>query len=506
MSSQKYVLLSLLTVALSAGCQQRAPGLTVHGQVSLATSIPLVGALVSLHCDVNSDGRIDESERVETLTDATGSYSVHRFVSSQNTTILSISHPSAVKKIQTFVVNSNADIKFDSALAPAHSLRCQHGTCTSDDGRLEVRGLPQHLESRGRVFDPGLEADFFPGAFGDSKGNLLLSGVFSSIELFDRESKQTVTSLTQSAELRMQYPHSTQRIVTDIHPNSGKIEYPLYAFDETSGQWVREGEGLLESAPGKPIAEESLASIKNGSYTGDIFAVAQVNHFSFWNVDWPISSFGCITGTVENSDGQPMAGATVNAIGVTYIGRSMTRTTSGDGRFCIEAMRSESAVEDIDLDGVQAEVQRVNVAVERQAMSVTVSIEMPTLQAECGGQCLDLGRIRLLPNTPHLKQSNDAQFIPAFYSSAAVNCSPEGASISWPLQKKAVRIRVMSANGLPRWIVEATPGLESPLRFGMLNSQMTPIFPKEGQPTPLAKGDLFRIDYLDGTRDIFPIE
>ncbi len=88
---------------------------------------------------------------------------------------------------------------------------------------------------------------------------------------------------------------------------------PVWSFDEASGEWKQE-------------AAVAAAS-------GDGYALS-VPHFSLWNVDKPYTT-GCITGrVVSKSTGKPLAGADVEAAGVSYSGHTSTESFD-NGRFKI---------------------------------------------------------------------------------------------------------------------------------------------------------------------------
>lgn len=113
---------------------------------------------------------------------------------------------------------------------------------------------------------------------------------------------------------------------------------PLCSFDEVSGEWQRDGRGILVDSDDQPIAEDRLAAIKDGSYRGVIFASGEVDHFSYWNVDWPIDTHGSLSGTITVGPGiegpadEPAEGAQLTASGITYTGLSSPKTIGADGR------------------------------------------------------------------------------------------------------------------------------------------------------------------------------
>lgn len=99
-------------------------------------------------------------------------------------------------------------------------------------------------------------------------------------------------------------------------------EMPLYSFDEERGIWVLEGTAQL-------------------SEEGDGY-VGSVPHLSAWNVDRPYEAT-CVGGRVVDKDGNPVAGARVRGVGISYAGDSQTQTNSR-GEFAI-AVRQGSEVQ-----------------------------------------------------------------------------------------------------------------------------------------------------------------
>ena len=100
-------------------------------------------------------------------------------------------------------------------------------------------------------------------------------------------------------------------------------EIAAWSYNETIGKWEEEAVGI--------VAE----------YDGELVWEFAAPHFSTWNCDRPISTHGCLTGTVTDSQGDPRGGATVRAVGLTYISTTTART-SQDGSFCLEVKNGET--------------------------------------------------------------------------------------------------------------------------------------------------------------------
>jgi hypothetical protein len=87
----------------------------------------------------------------------------------------------------------------------------------------------------------------------------------------------------------------------------------LWSFDESKSVWVDQGDAAYESDA--------------NTY------VAMVEHLSLWNVQRAVAAT-CICGVVKESGKGSLAGARIEASGVSYLGSS-TAQTGSDGRFCI---------------------------------------------------------------------------------------------------------------------------------------------------------------------------
>ena len=133
----------------------------------------------------------------------------------------------------------------------------------------------------------------------------------------------------------------------------------MYYFDEQTGEWVRDGSGFLEDGGGTAIDTATLATITSSppTFTGTLYARSEATHFSYWNVDYPVETHACVSGTITDASGDPVAGARINLSGLSYTGTSSTVITDADGHFCVDVMRNENTGEDLDGDGTTGETQ-----------------------------------------------------------------------------------------------------------------------------------------------------
>jgi hypothetical protein len=376
-------------------------GLVVHGRIVEASSgggtpSPLSDADVAAGIDLNKDGTIADNEMVHATSDENGDYQIGVNVAAGDRVVLSYRYEGLATQYRTIVAGGNGEAIVNVTLNELKALKCTQGSCTIEGSQLKIDGLPDGASGSARVFNPVTQPEAFPGGFEESTGKLLISGVFSAVELTDANG-DPIHELSSPATLRMTMPIDTWGIVTDIQPGSDRIEVPLYAFDENLGTWVRDGEGYLEDGTGAIIPESNLPSIRDGSFQGIVVATGEVNHFSYWNVDWPIDKHGCVTAQILDANGNPAAGATVSVRGTTYNGTSSPQTTGPDGRFSVDVMRSEDAGEDVDQDGITGETQSVSVRITYEGKVYdggTFEVGKDQATSSEGG-CTDLGTIQL---------------------------------------------------------------------------------------------------------------
>jgi hypothetical protein len=144
-------------------------------------------------------------------------------------------------------------------------------------------------------------------------------------------------------------------------------EVAAWSYDETIGKWVEEAVG-------------TVIELSDGTLAWQF----EAPHFSTWNCDRPIQTHGCLTGTVVDSQGNPRSGATVRAVGITYISTTTARTGQ-DGSFCLEVKNGETVWAEISYSiAGQTATQRTD----------PVTISPGTASCSLGaGTCDDLGEI-----------------------------------------------------------------------------------------------------------------
>lgn len=350
-------------------------------------------------------------------TGADGAFTLTVSAASGDQLLVSFEQAGSAKLARTFRVYSAAAVSVSPTMRPLTSLTCDTGgACQLDSGKLTLGNLDAGTYGKARVFNPATEIGAFPGSFSDSAGNLLVSGVFSALEMKTasgaaltqmpvRATAASGATIQAAADLKMEVPKETWPSVRDMTPSGDAvIVVPLYAFNEATGQWQYERDGALVDGTGAEIPASQLAAIRAQTFAGPIFARGQVTHFSWWNVDWPVETHGCVTGRVLDAAGHVATGAvvTVSLADAKHNGTSQPVTVGADGRFCLESLRSEGAGEDVDGDGVTGETHHVVVRVTFGGALYDLGAHaMPGGNGTCGasGACLDLGDLRLTDAT-----------------------------------------------------------------------------------------------------------
>ncbi len=376
--------------------------ITVTGQLFLSSSgqgvDPADGARVTASLDRDGNGSIEANERASGLADEDGKYSLKAPAEAGKTTVVAFEEDGYATLIRTVKVESLADVTLDGTLSEMEELSCENGRCRDEAGTVSVTGI-QVSSGYAKVFNPVADADRFPGSFSDNQGNMLVSAVFGAFEL-KNESGDLIEELQpgQPATITMRVPRDTWEVIVDIMPGDDRVTVPMFYFDETSGDWVMEGTGQIQDAGGALIAEADLASIRDGSYSGALFAEAEVTHFSYWNVDWPLEDNTCMGGVVVDEEGKPIKGATGTVRGVNFTGYSPPFTTKEDGSFCVDARRSEKPGEDLDGNGTSGETLSVLLTFQNGGKTYRFGeTEVTTDSATCPSGCMVIEELRLVP-------------------------------------------------------------------------------------------------------------
>ncbi|HOZ50009.1 MAG TPA: carboxypeptidase regulatory-like domain-containing protein [Candidatus Hydrogenedentes bacterium] len=185
-----------------------------------------------------------------------------------------------------------------------------------DSARKAVTGDVEVQITALDLSDPSEKAAF-PGDF---RGVTAKSGAEVQLESFavadfviTQNGEELDLAPGVSADIALQLPGDTSLELGET--------VPLWYFDEEQGVWIESGMGTVES---------------DGS--GGLVYAASVPHLSWWNCDKPLEETHCVRGRVLNTEGQPVAGARIEARGLSYNGSSFA-TTDANGRYCVDVKR-----------------------------------------------------------------------------------------------------------------------------------------------------------------------
>jgi len=350
-----------------------ASQIAFSGQVMLANddvasfSYPTAdsGITVTVSSDIDANGSIDSTEQASADTDSEGNFSITAPVEVGTRATVSFEMEGYATQLLTVDVGSLNPINgLEATLSKLRTLQDTGDRWQDSGNTVSVSNIDIDSGSA-RAFNPATESDRFPGEFADDQGNMLVSGVFAAFDLRDSRGRSVrAVSASNPATVRMKIPRDTWGILKDLDTSTPDIiDVPMYYFDEETGEWVRDGSGTLEDGDGTAIDAATLATITSSppTFTGTLYAKSEATHFSYWNVDYPVETHACVSGTI--TDTTPVAGARVSISGISYTGTSSSVVTDAAGQFCIDVMRNEDTDEDIDGDGVSGETQTLSLTV-----------------------------------------------------------------------------------------------------------------------------------------------
>ncbi|HUU02688.1 MAG TPA: hypothetical protein VM425_14725 [Myxococcota bacterium] len=377
--------------------------ITLTGKIFLVSSDgsgiePADEASVKAVLDVNGNRRIDDGESATASASAEGAYSIKAPAKVGMTTVVTFQEEGYASVIKTVAVGALKDVSLDVTLMEMGSLTCENKRCRDDGGVVSIGGVDAAF-GYAQVFNPLTDADKFPGSFEDSQGKMLVSAVFASFDLRD-ENDQPITSLPagDKATLSMRVPRDSWSVIVDIMPGDDRISVPMYYFDEIAGQWEQEGSGWLQDSSDQLVPESKIDAIHSGAFTGDLLAVAEVTHFSYWNVDWPQEDNTCVSGIVVDADGKPVSGAGGTMRGINFAGYSPPIITADDGSFCVDMRRSEKPGEDLDGNGTTGETLSILTTFKSDSKSYRFDpLDVTTESGSCPTGCMQLGTFELVP-------------------------------------------------------------------------------------------------------------
>ena len=350
------------------------------GIVRDAMGQPLAGATVKVagltgETDANGQFMIEDVEVADRV-----SVNVSKDGFAKNSTPIGI-----IEDVENMVLITLAELDYTASFdaADGHAFEIELGGPTvalpaggfvdadgnAYTGNVNVEATFYDLESD---FEDGNELNATPGDFTAIDGN----GEYQRLESYG----MFQVNLTDDAgnELNIGATAATVIPLQGAGYAVGET-MPMWSYDEVQGRWMEEGEGMIIELDDGTLAVEFDAP-----------------HFSTWNCDRPLPTHGCVTGVVQNSQGTPRQGATVRAIGISYISTTTARTNQ-NGEFCLEVKNGETVWIEISYSvGGQVATQR------------TDPVTIPSGQGTCSGlqftgngtngagsNCVDIGTVEM---------------------------------------------------------------------------------------------------------------
>jgi uncharacterized protein (TIGR03382 family) len=406
---------AVITIGGAAGAQAL---FDVSGQIRLADGLSPRGTRISLQVDLDRDGEFASYETVSATAGGDGTYTVSYELDPLDVDLEFITYVSQVvadydargfdslldegplpgvltferegysTTVRRFSTNF-ASPSLDALLAPLQEVQCSASGCQAANGSVMISGFPGGTGiDRGyaQAYDPSLDTPRFPGNFADSDDNLLVSSGFAEIDFRD-ENGNRVESFSSPLSVRFEAKPDSWSTFVDLEPGTGRIEVPMYSFDDDTAQWVAEQDGELQGRDGTALDEELLPSIVEGDYAGTVFVAFDTAHFSTWNCDRPVQTRTCVKGRIVDESGTPLPGIQVDVQGVSYTGTNGTITTGADGWFATDVMKSEGPDEDVDNNGTVGETFTARVTAGGGAgVFVGAPFDTSTLQRSASGR------------------------------------------------------------------------------------------------------------------------
>ena len=350
-------------------------GTSLHGVVRDAFGMPV------------ADVQVTTSHGFDAVTDYQGKF-VIRDIDAKDRILVNFVKDGFAKSQQPFIILEDIENQLLQTMAEIDykaTFDAQDGLAfeIEDGGPSVVLPGANFVDADGNIYDGNItvEATFYDLTSDMEMGSELFAvpGDFTAIDL-DGDDQMLESfgmlqvNLTGDAGEELNLADEGAPIVVPLQdlgsadaPVVGET-MPMWSYNESTGKWVEEGFATIEE-----------------DADGNLVAVYEAPHFSTWNCDYPIVTHGCLTGVVTNSQGTPRQGATVRAVGMTYISTTSART-GADGSFCLEVKNGETVWAEISYSiGGQTATQR------------TDPVTIPAGQATCfdgnNSDCVDLGVI-----------------------------------------------------------------------------------------------------------------
>jgi hypothetical protein len=232
------------------------------------------------------------------------------------------------------------------------------------NGTISVEGTLFDVTYKGpagsKAVEEVSERSAAPGDFSaydaDGEEAILESFGMIQINMVDEDGNEVDLPDGETATIRIQMQGGSS-LVDDL--------IPAWSYDEDNFKWIEEGEG-------KVLLHE-----------GELAWEFEASHFSSWNTDYPVSSWGCIQCQGADLYTMGVSGLSVSADGVDY-SATTSASADSDGDLCVD-VKNDSQV-----------ALTLSYTLSELSMSDTFdeTIEVPAFQALCddgNDACTDIG-------------------------------------------------------------------------------------------------------------------
>ncbi len=193
------------------------------------------------------------------------------------------------------------------------------GAIQDDDGNTVTEAVTVDFTP----LDPSTpEIDAFPGADfiaagpASESGPMTLETVVLAEVTITGQSGKHYSRVSSPATVRLRIPSAQQ----DRYQAGDTI--PTWSYNEVTGVWDPEGTAVITIGDG-----------------GVLWAEFTATHFTWWNVDRPVSEHACFEGSIANDSGQLITDTAPRAEGRSYNGTSSPRN-DGQGHWSATVKRS----------------------------------------------------------------------------------------------------------------------------------------------------------------------
>lgn len=253
----------------------------------------------------------------------------------------SMNNPNVTANVALLAVEEQ--VAFDSSIANTVEVEGTTSMDLPENSFVDANGDPVSEEITANIIslDASSDSDILPGdfaAYNSSTGTIDEFEIYGAVSVSFESNGENV-QLAEDATATLRIPVAERAISP---PNT----VDLANFNESTGLWQIEGEGLLQTDPD----------------TGELYYEGSVGHFSSWGFSSPLQPV-YIHGCILNAEGEPAEGVKVTVDGQDYIGRSEA-FTNNEGQFSVPVKPNSQVLLTSNQEGSLSNTIQLNVNAE----------------------------------------------------------------------------------------------------------------------------------------------